>query len=70
VQEFTIEPVEDRITCPPMDGFERVYIPGELEAIEEAKRKKTGIPVHEADLKAFFQSLRDHNLEIEEKFLS
>ena len=61
--------IEDCITCPPVDGFERVYFPGELEAMEEAKRRKTGIPVHEADLGTFFQSLREHKLEVEEKFL-
>lgn len=61
--------IEDCITCPPMDGFERVYFPGQLEAIEEEKRRKTGIPVHEADLRTFFQSLRDYNIEMEERFL-
>ena len=62
--------IEDCITCPPMDGFERVYFPGELEALEEAKRKETGIPVRDIDLSAFFQNLRDYNLEVEEKFLN
>ncbi len=61
--------LEDCITCPPMEGFDRVYFPGELEAMEEAKRKKTGIPVLDTDLTTFFQSLRDHNLEVEEKLL-
>jgi len=61
--------IEDCITCPPMNGFDRVYFPGELEAMEEAKRKKTGVPVLDTDLDTFFQSLRNHNLKIEEKFL-
>jgi len=62
--------IEDCITCPPMSGFERVYFPGEMEAMEETKRAKTGIPILDTDLGAFFQSLRDHNLEIEEELLA
>lgn len=62
--------IEDCITCPPMSGFERVYFPGEMEAMEETKRAKTGIPVLDTDLGTFFQSLRDHKLEVEEKFLA
>jgi LDH2 family malate/lactate/ureidoglycolate dehydrogenase len=62
--------IEDCITCPPMNGFDRVYFPGEMEAMEETKRAKTGIPVLDADLGTFFQSLRDHKLEIEEEFLA
>jgi len=61
--------IEDCITCPPMAGFERVYVPGELEAMEEAKRTRTGIPVHESELVKFFKSLRDFNLEVREKIL-
>jgi LDH2 family malate/lactate/ureidoglycolate dehydrogenase len=62
--------LEDCRGCPPMDGFERVYFPGELEALEEEKRSKTGIPVHEADLATFFQGLREQNIEVEEKSLA
>ncbi|KPL17014.1 MAG: hypothetical protein AMJ92_12210 [candidate division Zixibacteria bacterium SM23_81] len=61
--------IEDCITCPPMEGFERVYFPGELEAMEEAKRTRTGIPVRESELARFFKSLRDHSLEIKENSL-
>jgi LDH2 family malate/lactate/ureidoglycolate dehydrogenase len=61
--------IEDCITCPPMEGFERVYFPGELEAMEEAKRTKTGIPVHDSELAKFFKNLREHRLEIREDLL-
>jgi LDH2 family malate/lactate/ureidoglycolate dehydrogenase len=61
--------IEDCITCPPMEGFERVYFPGELEAMEEAKRTETGIPVDESELAKFFKNLREHSLEIRENSL-
>ncbi len=62
--------IEDCITCPPMSGVERVYFPGEMEAMEETKRAKTGIPVLDTDLGTFFQSLGDHKLEIEKELLA
>ena len=62
--------IEDCVTCPPMNGFDRVYFPGELEAMEEEKRKATGIPVQEASLDTFFRGLREQNLEIEEGLLA
>jgi len=61
--------IEDCITCPPMDGFERVYFHGELEAMEDAKRSQTGIPIDEEELSRFFRILRDHNLKIQEDLL-
>ena len=62
--------LEDCRACPPMDGFDRVYFPGELEALEEEKRRKTGIPIHEANLATFLRSLREHDVEVEEKLLA
>ena len=61
--------IEDCVTCPPMEGFERVYFPGELEAVEEEKRSRTGIPVRESELEKFFETLRDYNLEVREEIL-
>ena len=61
--------IEDCIACPPMEGFERVYFPGELEAMEEAKRTRTGIPIPDSELAKFFKSLRDHSLEVREDLL-
>ena len=56
--------IEDCITCPPMDGFERVYYPGELEAAEEAERTEKGIPIREEVLNKFLQSLREQDIEV------
>lgn len=56
--------IEDCTTCPPMEGFDQVYYPGELEAVEEAERRAKGIPVSERALDAFFQSLRLKDIEI------
>ena len=61
--------IEDCINCPPMEGFERVYFPGELEAMEEEKRSSTGIPVSESELAKFFETLRNYNLEVREDIL-
>jgi LDH2 family malate/lactate/ureidoglycolate dehydrogenase len=61
--------IEDCITCPPMEGFERVYFPGELEAMEEAKRSGAGIPVRESELAKFFEAMRDYDLEVREDIL-
>lgn len=61
--------IEDCIMCPPMDGFERVYYPGELEAAEEAERTEKGIPFGKETREKFLQSLRDHNIKIRENVL-
>ena len=61
--------IEDCITCPPMDGFERVYYPGELEAAEEEKRTKTGIPVQNAVRERFLRSLLDHDIKVKDNAL-
>ncbi len=52
-----------------MDGFERVYYPGELEAAEEAERTEKGIPIGKETREKFLQSLRDHNIKIRENVL-
>ncbi|NIO06324.1 MAG: hypothetical protein GTN74_17475 [Proteobacteria bacterium] len=61
--------IEDCVTCPPMDGVERVYFPGELEAIEEERRTRIGVPIQEEDLDRFYQNLRDHGLDFKEDVL-
>ncbi|MBW2058702.1 MAG: Ldh family oxidoreductase [Deltaproteobacteria bacterium] len=61
--------IDDCVTCPPMKGFQRVYFPGELEAMEEEERSKKGIPVHEEELARFFQALREVGVEVEEAAL-
>ncbi len=58
--------IEDCITCQPMEGVERVYFPGELEAIEEERRTRTGVPIQEEDLDRFLQNLRYHGLDFRE----
>jgi len=35
-------------SCPPMDGFTEVLLPGEIEEREAEKRRKEGIPIEEA----------------------
>jgi LDH2 family malate/lactate/ureidoglycolate dehydrogenase len=56
--------IEDCITCPPMEGFRRVFYPGEMESKEEAQRKEKGIPVSEGVVLGFLKGLKDHGLKV------
>ena len=47
-----------------MEGFRRVFYPGEMESEEEARRKEKGIPVSEEVLRGFLKGLKDHGLKV------
>jgi LDH2 family malate/lactate/ureidoglycolate dehydrogenase len=38
--------------CPKAEGFDEILMPGEIEAREEAKRRKSGIPYAESEIEA------------------
>ncbi|MFH1241084.1 MAG: Ldh family oxidoreductase [Pseudomonadota bacterium] len=60
--------IEDCITCPPMNGFKRVYYPGEMEAEEETKRTQNGIPFPEEIREKFFEGLSASNIKVSRDF--
>lgn len=54
LEEFTAEidrEIHELQSSPPADGFDRVYYPGELEAMKQKKWSVDGIPLHRDHLK-------------------
>jgi len=49
-------------SCPPMDGFTEVLIPGEIEEREAEKRMKEGIPIEDATWQELIKLAKELNI--------
>ena len=61
--------IRDCVTCPPLEGFERVCYPGQMVAEEELERMEKGVPSIDEVRRRFLTVLREHHITIREDIL-
>ncbi len=67
LDEFTAEidrEIDELQSSPPAEGFDRVYFPGEIEAMKQEKWSKEGIPLHREHLKGLADLAKELGVEV------